>query len=103
VKIVGEQAYAGAKSAEATVFGVLALGKDENAVAAIDGLSSVSEALAKSGFTRQRKEVEQCNGERPPHAIVAPGEKHLAGGGRAQLFQRFTGSCGCDFPAEPGW
>ncbi len=58
-EIVGEQADAGTKWPHLAVCGVTAFREDQNAVAAVDGLSGIGEALAKAGFARQGKQIEQ--------------------------------------------
>src|SRR5271157_933464 len=80
-QIVGEQAYSSAKGLDLAVGGVLALRKNQDAVAAVNRPSSISKALAETGLAWQREQVEQRNRERPLHPIVDSSKPPAFGAG----------------------
>src|SRR5260370_23044305 len=80
-KIFCEKADATLERSHAAIFGVVhfTFGKNEHAVAAVNRFAGETEAFAEAGKSRQRKNVEQYDGEPVAELISpAPGEKPIA-------------------------
>src|SRR5260370_23349023 len=80
-KIPGKEADAPLKRGHAAILGIVhfAFGKNQHAVAAVDGFAHEAKAFAEAGKLRQRENVEEQGGE-PIAKLIGPafGEKPIA-------------------------
>jgi len=84
MQIFCEEADAALKRSHVAVFGVIhfTFGKNEHAVAAVDGFAGEAEALAEAGKLRERENVEE-QGSEPVAELISPAlAKNQSCGGR---------------------
>src|SRR5439155_9402810 len=71
---------------------VVSFGKHEHTETAVHGLSREGKAVAKAGFTRKGKDIEERYTQEPFSAIEDSQEKIAASGWGAQGFEGFASS-----------
>src|SRR6267143_4284151 len=91
-QIFGEEDDAALERRHEAIFGIVdfAFGKDQYAMATVDGFAGEAKAFAEAGKLRQRKNIEEQGGEPVAELIgPAPGEKPIARRA-AHVLQRFA-------------
>src|SRR6267378_3792022 len=91
-QIFGEEADAALERRHEAIFGIVdfAFGKDQYAMATVDGFAGEAKAFAEAGKLRQRKNIEEQGGEPVAELIGrAPGEEPIARR-TAHVLQRFA-------------
>src|SRR5690349_14814012 len=81
---------------------MVAFRKNENAIAAVNGFSCESKAVAEASFTRKGKNVQKRHSQKPFDAIEYPEQRITRRWRPAQNFQGFSTGCGRELVAKAG-
>src|SRR5579871_4479393 len=95
LQIVCQQANTCPEGEHFSVLSMMAFGKHKNAVAAIDRFAGIGEALAKSGFSRQGKQIQQRHAQSPLRTIITFSNETSGCGRSAQYLKCLASGCDC--------